>query len=327
MNLKRMGEKYGWDKLQEWLVPIFEKLPNISLSSFVDLLCELSQAKKNIPTYPFNIERLAYRINPAEEITEQIKGKQLETCQRLANIVTQKFMNYIPEKPHTTAPRYSYNSILDTPVIDHHLVSLVADMFKVLFTVRLHLALETIVGHIITNPKYYDIDSVLLPALKDLSSWVKITTKENIPAYNMLAHHAIKILEERTSQDIPNNWAQNVNWACCQDCTDLQNFLRNPTNNTYQFMGTKARRNHLEKQIQTNKCEVDYRTIGTGRQQTLVCTKNKKEYNKKVTERNRIIQTIKELKASLGDNISSTSLSSNTEHSKKTPKKKDSILV
>jgi len=196
---------------------------------------------------------------------------KLETCQRLAEIIVNKFITYKPEIESQDSMYYATN--------DSDLIRLITSIYKVLHVTHSQILLETVAGHIITHPDYYNID-FLIEAIKKLHSWFYITSgDEIIPAFNMLVHHVIQALETIIRSKLSDSWVQDISWMCCTDCSKLQTFLKSPTDSKYRFSAVQNRRTHLERQIYSHNCDLRLDTE-SGSPKTLVCTK-KKEVNLK----------------------------------------------
>ena len=103
-------------------------------------------------------------------------------------------------------------------------------------------------------------------------------------AYRRLLQHCIDALQALTDTPvtIPDHWAQDIEINHnCEDCQELQRFLRDPERRVHRFRVRKDRRQHLHRQIDSHGCDMTHVTERQGSPQTLVCTKTRASYERR----------------------------------------------
>ena len=101
---------------------------------------------------------------------------------------------------------------------------------------------------------------------------------------NRLWEHSAQFVLRRSEHppDAPRDWRQEVNLACaCADCSELQAFAENPEEQIHRFRVRQDRRQHLHQIIERHGLDMTHQTVRQGSPQTLVCTKNRKSYQRR----------------------------------------------
>ena len=107
------------------------------------------------------------------------------------------------------------------------------------------------------------------------------------PAYALLSRKAADFLLGRSSDvpSEPNDWKMTVEIPCdCEDCSRLRAFCRDPEKQVGRFSVRKDRRKHLHRTIDGYGLDIDHVTERRGSPFTLVCTKNRKGYRRRLAE-------------------------------------------
>jgi len=107
------------------------------------------------------------------------------------------------------------------------------------------------------------------------------------PAYAALWRHATDRLLARseTPPAAPQDWHIETNAGCgCAYCKDLRAFCRDPGATTIRFPMREELRNHLQGVIGRAALDIDTKTEKKGRPYTLVCTKNRASYRRRLAE-------------------------------------------
>jgi hypothetical protein len=82
----------------------------------------------------------------------------------------------------------------------------------------------------------------------------------------------------RPTPRAPTNWVQNTVKNCrCQDCNEVNRFLRDPTENVGRFPLARIRRAHIHQQL-SSYTTCTHQTSPVGSPYTLVVTKNQSQY-------------------------------------------------
>jgi len=105
--------------------------------------------------------------------------------------------------------------------------------------------------------------------------------------YQHLWHQAARMLLARSEHapEAPKDWRQEGRIRCtCDDCRELQTFVRDPMERTHRFRLRKDRRRHLHEQIQRHGLDMTHETERRGAPQTLVCTKTRRTHERQCAE-------------------------------------------
>jgi hypothetical protein len=167
---------------------------------------------------------------------------------------------------------------------------LVIDLLEALCRIDPRLA-EDAAGYMLTWPQTYSLDTVLVPALRDL---VRSTIAQEPPVQRLrdacLAHLRARIAEPLVP---PSNWSRASVLPCqCRHCAELRHFLADPERKTWAFKAVEADRSHVEQTIQQAHCDVDFTTDRRGRPYTLVCTKNQASYDRRAKQRRKDLEGV-----------------------------------
>jgi hypothetical protein len=83
----------------------------------------------------------------------------------------------------------------------------------------------------------------------------------------------------------PSDWRLKVELTCsCPDCRELQAFARDPVERVHRFRVKKERRRHLHNAIDRLRLDMTHVTERVGSPQTLVCTKDRRSYGRRVKQ-------------------------------------------
>jgi hypothetical protein len=125
------------------------------------------------------------------------------------------------------------------------------------------------------RPNVFDPVTILVPALSLVPAWDAAVVR--------LWEHSATFLLQRSGQPptAPTDWRQEVQVACaCADCQELQAFTCDPVKQTHRFRVKKERRQHLHQQIEALNLDMTHVTDRKGSPQTLVCTKDRRSYQR-----------------------------------------------
>ena len=83
----------------------------------------------------------------------------------------------------------------------------------------------------------------------------------------------------------PSDWRLHVELKCsCPDCRELLNFARDPAERIHRFRVKKERRRHLHNVIDRHRLDMTHVTERAGSPQTLVCTKDRRTFDRRVKQ-------------------------------------------
>jgi predicted 2-oxoglutarate/Fe(II)-dependent dioxygenase YbiX len=141
------------------------------------------------------------------------------------------------------------------------------------------------VEHVLTWPKRYELDGVVLPAALALA---KQKESADWPAVARLLQAALDHLKARIALplDAPRDWARPNPLTCkCADCRQLGTFLLDPARRQWLFRAPQAQRSHVEDSVRNTGCDLDLATEKRGSPHTLIATKNQASYERRSTQR------------------------------------------
>ena len=164
----------------------------------------------------------------------------------------------------------------------------VLDLLEALCRIDPQLA-EDAAGYMLTWPQTFNLDAVLIPAMRDL---VRSTIARE-PAVQRLRDACRAHLRARIAKPLapPHDWSRASVLPCqCRHCADLSRFLADPERRAWAFKAVEAERSHVEQTIQRAHCDVDVSTDRRGRPYTLVCTKNQASYDRRAKQRSKDLE-------------------------------------
>jgi hypothetical protein len=93
------------------------------------------------------------------------------------------------------------------------------------------------------------------------------------------------LLRSEIPPEPPSDWCLNAELPCsCPDCRELQAFARNPALRVHRFRVRKDRRGHLHHMIDRHRLDMTHVTERAGSPQTLVCTKDRRTFDRRTKE-------------------------------------------
>jgi hypothetical protein len=83
----------------------------------------------------------------------------------------------------------------------------------------------------------------------------------------------------------PADWRLNVKLSCsCTDCRELQAFAHDPAERVHRFRVRKERRRHLHSMVDRHRVDMTHVTERVGSPQTLVCTKDRRTFERRMRQ-------------------------------------------
>ena len=160
---------------------------------------------------------------------------------------------------------------------------IVESVFQAFYAIEELALLEQFLSHVLSTPEHYGLHTVLIPAAQQIHQHINRKSSGK-KAYRRRLKHCLDALQAltKTPVPVPTDWAQDITIDCtCDDCTELQHFLRDLQERVHRFRVRKDRRQHLHQQIDRHGCDADHVTDRRGSPQTLVCTKNRASYERR----------------------------------------------
>jgi predicted 2-oxoglutarate/Fe(II)-dependent dioxygenase YbiX len=172
----------------------------------------------------------------------------------------------------------------------------VVDLFTAFVTIDRALA-ERAADYILAWPKTYGLDTVLVPAVRDLMRDVPIKSSAALQRLRMAC---IEHLRARVAEPLeaPRDWRRASDVACkCPRCGELSNFLRDPQRKSWTLKAAQTDRSHVETTIRTAGCDLNVTTERRGSPHSLICTKNQTSHDRRVKQRGKDLADLKQLGA------------------------------
>ena len=165
--------------------------------------------------------------------------------------------------------------------------------------------LAQFVAYVLSRPLRYDLRTAVIPAVKSLHAGAAPVSPGR-SSLERLLHDCITQLRSLTATPIepPADWSRAAAVDCkCADCKELARFLRDPVEQVHRFPRRKELRQHLHQQIDKRRLDLTHVTERKGSPQTLVCTKNKATYERRLAQFNRDVQFLKDLEDLAGAEV------------------------
>ena len=139
---------------------------------------------------------------------------------------------------------------------------------------------------IAARPEIFKPAALVVPALEQIHA----TRTKDAVADSSIVHlwtNSARFLLERSEfpPEPPADWRQDVKLSCsCPDCRELQAFSFDPLEQIHRFRIKKERRQHLHNMIDKHRLDMTHITERAGSPQTLVCTKDRRAFDRRMKE-------------------------------------------
>jgi hypothetical protein len=155
--------------------------------------------------------------------------------------------------------------------------ALVAKLLDVLGDLDASASRATTAKKFTSRPEVFDPVTILVPAMAAVR-------EPNDEAMVCLWEHSAEFLLLRSGEPptAPKDWRQDVKLSCsCPDCRELLTFALDPAEQTHRFRVRQDRRQHLHQKIEHHGLDMTHVTDRKGSPQTLVCTKDRRSYQRR----------------------------------------------
>jgi len=234
-------QRHGWETFAPALTHVFEQTTSETLTRNVHLLEQLAAA------------------GPAK------KAGWRALCETLASALVQRLEQIDAEKPV-----YDYR----LQPVDR--AAVLAGLARaLLLTVQFEL-MTRLITHALALPRQYPLTEAHVAALTALRPWIKKHIKQAPPLTAWLAA-SCQQLAERTAREPapPADLRRAAALACkCKDCTAVNAFLKQPTEQVYRLPAAERQRRHVDQNIRAAHADLDVATERRGSPYALVLTKN-----------------------------------------------------
>lgn len=266
--LTRLCSHFGWETLQEPLVSFIKK-----------------QTATEDTLRSVNLVAVLQIMKPLA-VSGRMTAARKKTC---GKIVTE--LAALLEKRDEQPPRDAWYSR------EPARVGVLEMMIPVCAAVDDSEVIDALLTRAISKEDLYPLHEVLIPAARELAQ--EKSSKSSFKAgQKRLLETCIENLEARTATPIefPKDWAQPTQLKCgCNECKELQRFLRDPKEQVKEFKMIQDRRSHLETEIRAHGCDLDLKTERRGSPHTLVCTKNRATYEREKAQFETDVELLKEM--------------------------------
>jgi len=140
---------------------------------------------------------------------------------------------------------------------------------------------------IASRPEIFNPVTVVVPAIERICVGRRQRTVAIDSSIRHLWTSAAEFLLLRSDvpPQPPADWRLNVELSCsCPDCLELQAFARDPAERVHRFRVRKERRRHLHYIIDRHRLDMNHVTERVGSPQTLVCTKDRRTFNRRTKQ-------------------------------------------
>ena len=140
---------------------------------------------------------------------------------------------------------------------------------------------------IASRPEIFSPVALVVPAVEQICGGQLQKTAAVDSSIRHLWTSAAEFLLSRSEvpPQPPADWRLNVELSCpCADCRDLQAFARDPAERVHRFRVKKERRRHLHNTIDKYRLDMTHVTDRAGSPQTLVCTKDRRTFERCMKE-------------------------------------------
>jgi len=144
---------------------------------------------------------------------------------------------------------------------------------------------ERAVEHILANRDSYGMDAILIPAMLTLAA--RGDSRVDIAA-ERLRLSCLSHLQTRISEPLapPSDLTRPCTIACrCKTCAELGRFLADAERGQWAYKAAEPQRRHVEAMIRQSSCDLDVALSKDGRPYSLVATKNRNSYDRRVAQR------------------------------------------
>ena len=140
---------------------------------------------------------------------------------------------------------------------------------------------------IASRPKTFSPVTLVVPAIERIC----VGRRQRTAAVDSSVRHLWSSAAEfllRCSEvppEPPSDWRLNAELSCsCPDCRELQSFAGDPAERVHRFRVKKERRRHLHNMIDRHQLDMTHVTERVGSPQTLVCTKNRRTFDRRMEQ-------------------------------------------
>ena len=140
---------------------------------------------------------------------------------------------------------------------------------------------------IASRPECFSPVTLVAPAIERIWAGARKRTAAVETSLQYLWTSAAEFLLRRSEAppQPPSDWRLDVEISCsCPDCRELRSFARDPGERVHRFRMKKERRRHLHNMIDRHGLDMTHVTERVGSPQTLVCTKDRRTFDRRMNQ-------------------------------------------
>ena len=137
------------------------------------------------------------------------------------------------------------------------------------------------------RPETFSPVTLVVPALERIyAGWGRKAAASDSSVVHLWTRSADFLLRRsEVPPEPPSNWCLDVELSCsCPDCRELQVFARDSAARIHRFRVKKERRQHLHNAIDRHHLDMTHLTERVGSPQTLVCTKDRRTFDRRMKQ-------------------------------------------
>jgi hypothetical protein len=136
---------------------------------------------------------------------------------------------------------------------------------------------------IASHPEIFSPVTLVVPGLQRMSAGSDATGSSVAHLWTRSAEFLLERSDVPPAP--PSDWRLHVKLSCsCEDCRELQMFARDPVERVHRFRANKERRRHLHGTIDKHKLDMKHVTERVGSPYTLVCTKDRRSFDRRMKQ-------------------------------------------
>ena len=146
---------------------------------------------------------------------------------------------------------------------------------------------EAAVEKLVARPETFSPVTLVVPALERIyAGWGRKAAASDSSVVHLWTRSADFLLRRsEVPPTPPSDWRLDVDLSCsCPDCRELQVFALDPAAWVHRFRIKKERRQHLHNVIDKHHLDMTHLTERAGSPQTLVCTKDRRTFDRRMKQ-------------------------------------------
>ena len=146
---------------------------------------------------------------------------------------------------------------------------------------------ETAAEKLAARPETFSPVTLVVPALEQIYARCgrKAAASDSSVVHLWTRSAEFLLRRSEVPPEPPSDWHLDVRLSCsCPDCRELQAFALDPAERIHRFRVKKERRQHLHNAIDKHRLDMTHVTERVGSPQTLVCTKDRRTFDRRMKQ-------------------------------------------